>query len=52
VSQDIKEENDDNLANFSVDTLKNRLDEAVKKEEYEQATRLRDEINRRQNNRS
>ncbi len=37
----------DEYKNLDVDTLKNLLDEAVKKEEYEKASIIRDEINKK-----
>jgi len=40
---------DQELSDLRLDILKNRLDDAVKEENYELATRLRDEINRREN---
>lgn len=40
---------DEELSDLRLDTLKNRLNNAVKEENYELATRLRDEINRREN---
>lgn len=40
---------DEELSNLRLDILKDRLDDAVKEENYELATRLRDEINRREN---
>jgi bifunctional DNase/RNase len=40
---------DEKLSDLRLDALKNRLDDAVKEENYELATRLRDEINRREN---
>lgn len=42
-------EEDEELSDLRLDALKNRLDDAVKEENYELATRLRDEINRREN---
>lgn len=42
-------EGDEGLSDLRLDTLKNRLENAVKDENYELATRLRDEINRREN---
>ena len=47
-----KEETDKNkeeLSDLRLDTLKHRLEDAVNDENYELATRLRDEINRRDN---
>ena len=47
-----KEETDKNkeeLSDLRLDTLKHRLEDAVSDENYELATRLRDEINRRDN---
>lgn len=43
----VKEEEE--LSDLQIDILKNRLDAAVKEENYELATRLRDEIIRREN---
>lgn len=40
---------DEELSDLRLEALKNRLDDAVKDENYELATRLRDEINRREN---
>ncbi|SEA44564.1 hypothetical protein SAMN05216331_1503 [Porphyromonadaceae bacterium KH3R12] len=40
---------EEELSGLRLDILKNRLDDAVKEENYELATRLRDEINRREN---
>lgn len=40
----------DNISSLSVDELKSKLEEAVKEENYELATRLRDEIKKRENN--
>lgn len=40
---------DEELSGLQLDALKNRLNDAVNKEDYELATRLRDEINRREN---
>ncbi|MDR0422031.1 MAG: bifunctional nuclease family protein [Proteiniphilum sp.] len=37
------------LSDLHLDALRNRLDDAVREENYELATRLRDEINRREN---
>ncbi len=48
----VKEEQgdgDEELSGLRIDALKNRLTEAVNEENYELATRLRDEINRREN---
>ncbi len=42
-------EQGEELADLRIDTLKDRLDNAVREENYELATRLRDEINRREN---
>ncbi|HON19693.1 MAG TPA: UvrB/UvrC motif-containing protein, partial [Salinivirgaceae bacterium] len=39
----------DDLSHLRLDTLKSRLDEAVREENYELASRLRDEIKRREN---
>ncbi len=41
------EEKKDNIFKISIDTLKERLDEAVAEENYELATKIRDEIERR-----
>lgn len=46
------EENDkieEELSDLRLEALKNRLEDAVSEENYELATRLRDEINRREN---
>lgn len=43
------DQEDEELSDLRLDALKNRLDDAVKEENYELATRLRDEINRREN---
>ena len=40
---------EEELSDLRLDALKNRLEDAVKEENYELATRLRDEINRRDN---
>jgi bifunctional DNase/RNase len=40
---------DEELSYIRLDALKHRLDDAVREENYELATRLRDEINRREN---
>jgi bifunctional DNase/RNase len=42
------EEIGEKIEEVKIDTLKKRLEEAVKAEDYELATKLRDEINRRQ----
>ncbi len=44
-----KESGEEELSELRLDTLKNRLEAAVNEEDYELATRLRDEINRREN---
>lgn len=41
---------EDNISSLSVDELKSKLEEAVTEENYELATRLRDEIKKRENN--
>ncbi len=41
---------EDNISNLSVEQLKSKLEEAVRDENYELATRLRDEIKKRENN--
>ncbi len=41
--------NEEQLSDLRLEALKNRLDDAVNEENYELATRLRDEINRREN---
>lgn len=46
-SEKINEEEE--LSTLRLDALKNRLNDAVNEENYELATRLRDEINRREN---
>lgn len=46
--QETNEKGEDELANLRLDALKERLKEAVNEENYELATRLRDEINRRE----
>lgn len=43
------ERKDEELSDLQLEALKNRLDDAVQEENYELATRLRDEINRREN---
>lgn len=43
------DQQDEELSDLRLDALKNRLDDAVREENYELATRLRDEINRREN---
>ncbi len=40
---------EEELSDLRLDALKHRLKEAVDEENYELATRLRDEINRREN---
>lgn len=42
-------ESEDELSDLRLDALKTRLNDAVKDENYELATQLRDEINRREN---
>ena len=42
------EEIAENMEEVKIDALKKRLEEAIKDEDYELATKLRDEINRRQ----
>jgi len=44
-----EESGEEELSELRLDTLKDRLKAAVKEEDYELATRLRDEINRREN---
>ncbi len=44
-----KESGEEELSELRLDTLKNRLEAAINEEDYELATRLRDEINRREN---
>lgn len=46
--QEKNEKGEEELANLRLDALKERLKEAVNEENYELATRLRDEINRRE----
>ena len=43
-----EESGEEELSELRLDTLKNRLEAAVNEEDYELATRLRDEINRRE----
>ncbi|MDO5665685.1 MAG: bifunctional nuclease family protein [Bacteroidia bacterium] len=43
------EEISENIEEIRIDALKKRLEEAIKDEDYELATKLRDEINRREN---
>jgi len=43
------ESSEEKLSDLRLDALKNRLEDAVSEENYELATRLRDEINRREN---
>ncbi len=43
------ESGEEELSELRLDTLKDRLEAAVNEEDYELATRLRDEINRREN---
>ena len=43
------EKGEEELSRLELDVLKERLSEAVKEENYELATQLRDEINRREN---
>jgi bifunctional DNase/RNase len=40
-------ETHDDAANMSVDDLQRQLDQALEKEDYEKASRIRDEINKR-----
>lgn len=47
--QEVNEKSEEELADLRLDALKERLKEAVNEENYELATRLRDEINRREN---
>lgn len=42
-------QSEEELSDLQLDTLKHRLKDAVNEENYELATRLRDEINRREN---
>lgn len=44
----MEESGEEELSELRLDTLKNRLEAAVNEEDYELATRLRDEINRRE----
>ncbi|WP_286853957.1 MULTISPECIES: bifunctional nuclease family protein [unclassified Proteiniphilum] len=44
-----EQEEEEELTDLKLDILKNRLKDAVNEENYELATRLRDEINRREN---
>ena len=44
-----EERTEEELSDLRLDALKNRLEDAVNEENYELATRLRDEINRREN---
>jgi len=48
-SENEEEKVPDDLSHLRLDTLKSRLDEAVREENYELASRLRDEIKRREN---
>lgn len=48
-SEPAEEEKNEELSQLRLDTLKKRLEEAVKEENYELATKLRDEINQREN---
>ena len=41
--------NEEEVSDLRIDALKIRLQDAVSEENYELATRLRDEINRREN---
>ena len=43
------ERSEDELSELRLDALKHRLEDAVNEENYELATKLRDEINRREN---
>jgi protein-arginine kinase activator protein McsA len=46
----VKEDSDDEeLSSLRLEALKHRLTDAVNEENYELATKLRDEINRREN---
>ncbi|MDI9605849.1 MAG: bifunctional nuclease family protein [Bacteroidota bacterium] len=47
-SLSLEESGEEELSELRLDTLKNRLEAAVNEEDYELATRLRDEINRRE----
>lgn len=48
-AEETTEKSEEELTSLQTDTLKNRLEDAVKEENYELATRLRDEINKREN---
>ena len=43
------EKSEEELTDLRIDSLKTRLEDAIKDENYELATRLRDEIHRREN---
>lgn len=45
-----KEPSDEKIEDLDIDALRQRMEEAVQEEDYELATRLRDEINRRERN--
>lgn len=44
-----EDENPEDLSKLQTDVLKSKLEDAIREENYEQATRLRDEINKREN---
>ena len=46
---DETDKSEEELSDLRIDALKHRLQDAVNDENYELATRLRDEINRREN---
>lgn len=45
-----KEPSDEKIEDLDIDALRQRMEEAVEEEDYELATKLRDEINRRERN--
>lgn len=48
-TETVDEESEEELAELRVEALKAKLEQAVQEENYELATRLRDEINKREN---
>lgn len=48
-SEEMSEKSEEELADLRIEALKARLEEAINEENYELATQLRDEINRREN---
>lgn len=46
---ELSEKDEEELSSIQLESLKSRLEDAINEENYELATRLRDEINRREN---